>query len=483
MPKLEEDLLKAIDEGDTIKVSECLKQGPNISDLVGSGHSILGRAAQMGRIEIIRELLQYNENTSKNKKCNVNSADCYARTALHYAAEQGKMEIVKLLLKIGSLIDVSDSDGVIPLHLAVKGGHEECVETLVQTGSQVNRKTREKLSALHIASSRGYANIVKILLKHGAKIEALDASERTPLLVAVIRGNHEVGQVLISQGAKVNIEEIHGYTPLAEAIWQNDVILVKMLLQAGAKLTKSHYLLHHCVISRKFELVNLLLRNGCLVNIRDESGNAPLHIAVSAAEFPIVELLINYGAYVNFPNLIQGTTPLHEAVNGIPDWDHVKFTNILRLLIQHNCRLDAESVTTGDTPLYRAIMADKFNIASSLIRHGADANRGHVFSCNIDNLQVAQRKGNFILVRLLVYSGFDVRNTHWLEIFPSNVPYNYSSDSIKGWLIYVKKNPLRLTDLCRKTVRQKLGNRVYPVVRTLLIPEKIKRFLLLEEID
>lgn len=86
-----------------------------------------------------------------------------------------------------------------------------------------------------------------------------------------------------------------GYTPLAEAIWHKDEGMVQMLLEAGAKVTKSHFLLHCCVMYRNYHLVELLLKSGCLINLRDDNGDTPLHIAARTGELDIIDILLRHG--------------------------------------------------------------------------------------------------------------------------------------------------------------------------------------------
>ncbi|XP_013781256.1 ankyrin-1-like isoform X2 [Limulus polyphemus] len=568
---LEEDLYEAVNRQDLEGLKQLLRQGANVNNLVHSGRTILGRAVQLGNIEVIQTLInaeeylpeeeevnmdEQNEDefldteffawdedplsfsctesytvevkndlspsnsgslsvngnfsnpscndhwpippkpteralglfqtlrkyTSHRRSCDVNLPDFYDRMPVHYASELGNPEVLAMLLKAGCRVNVSDSESVTPLHLAVCRGHEEVTEMLLKAGSRVNSKTSDKSTALHVAASRGFPTIVDMLLNSGAKIDVLDSSDRTPLFLAVNRANHDVVRLLVKRGARVNVEEIHGYTPLAEAVWYKDVELVDILLKGGAKVIGHHHLLHYCVMHRCPRLTRLLLQAGSFVNSRDDSGDTPLHLAVRASQVEIIEDLLAYGGDVKLTSGLSGQTLIHEAVDGIRSQEFDTFRVILHLLMRRGSKLNVESFTPGDTPLYRAILLDKFRFAEELIRCGSDVNMGNVYSCNIDNLCLARRKNHFHTVRLLVFAGFHLWQTPWLEILPPTMPHSYPINTIKKWLIYMKSNPMNLSDLSRIVVRRRLGENLVCKINHLLLPERIKRYLLLEDV-
>ena len=65
-------------------------------------------------------------------------------TALHYAASNGKTEILKLLLSNGADVNAKNRDGnITPLFLANLEGHTEIIELLKKNGG----KTREELGS------------------------------------------------------------------------------------------------------------------------------------------------------------------------------------------------------------------------------------------------------------------------------------------------------------------------------------------------
>ncbi|KAG4106643.1 ankyrin repeat-containing domain protein, partial [Neocallimastix lanati (nom. inval.)] len=66
---------------------------------------------------------------------NIYYIDINGRVALHYACEKGNIEIVKLLLKKGSPINIYDNNFFTPLYLASFNGFYEIAELLLENGA------------------------------------------------------------------------------------------------------------------------------------------------------------------------------------------------------------------------------------------------------------------------------------------------------------------------------------------------------------
>lgn len=401
---------------------------------------------------------------------------------LFAAVSRGDANCVNCLLAQGCRLDIGDSDNLTPLHLAAARDYYKVVKMLLDAGVEVNRKTSDKTSALHIAASRGFIDTVKVLLGGGANIDSLDASDRTPLLLAVSRGHEDVVELLIKHGAKVNIEEIHGYTPLCEAVWQKAVPLVQMLLGAGAKITQSHYLLHYAIMHRHTEMAELLVKAGSIVNLRDDNGDSPLIAAARTGVCQLAELLLRNGAAVNYPNALTGSMPLHEAVEFTRDSKYSNFESMFHILRSYGAILNVQTCTGGDTPLFRAILLQKDRAASLLIRHGTDVNLCDVEACVVDNLCLARKRNNFHLAQMIVYAGFDLQRCT-PDLQPPSKSASLSLDNLRDWLIYMKFNPMRLTELCRLVIRTQLGERVYEKITSSYLPLTLKKYVLLEDVD
>ena len=76
---------------------------------------------------------KYLHHDGLSNECN----DCFSkkfdfnfRTALHFAAEEGKLEVTKFLVDFGANVNATDNDGKTPYDLAVQGREEEVAEYL-----------------------------------------------------------------------------------------------------------------------------------------------------------------------------------------------------------------------------------------------------------------------------------------------------------------------------------------------------------------
>ena len=120
-----------------------IDEGANV-DWKKDGKNLLSSAVKRRNIEYATFFI--------NKGANV----MYARrkskkTPLHDAAENGSLDIAKLLINEGSEVDLEDKDGRTPLHYAAgMGGDQsfEIVRLLIEAGANVNKKNNDGETAL-----------------------------------------------------------------------------------------------------------------------------------------------------------------------------------------------------------------------------------------------------------------------------------------------------------------------------------------------
>ena len=67
----------------------------------------------------------------------MSGVDYDRRTPLHLAASEGKLEVVRHLLRCGASVHARDRAGATPLHCAVQFQRTDCIRCLVECGAHL----------------------------------------------------------------------------------------------------------------------------------------------------------------------------------------------------------------------------------------------------------------------------------------------------------------------------------------------------------
>ncbi|GEM_PF-2968818 len=133
--------------------------------------------AEQGQLNKINALLKLGEKADTTNSCHW--------TALMKAAQYGHLDIVKSLLKHGALIDQTDKGGYSALLLAASRNHDDIVSYLIEQGADINLQEKTMgWSALIWATKLNYQRTVKALLEHHADTQLTDWQHNTALMWA-----------------------------------------------------------------------------------------------------------------------------------------------------------------------------------------------------------------------------------------------------------------------------------------------------------
>nr|XP_015208428.1 PREDICTED: ankyrin repeat domain-containing protein 6 [Lepisosteus oculatus]XP_015208437.1 PREDICTED: ankyrin repeat domain-containing protein 6 [Lepisosteus oculatus]XP_015208444.1 PREDICTED: ankyrin repeat domain-containing protein 6 [Lepisosteus oculatus]XP_015208450.1 PREDICTED: ankyrin repeat domain-containing protein 6 [Lepisosteus oculatus]XP_015208457.1 PREDICTED: ankyrin repeat domain-containing protein 6 [Lepisosteus oculatus] len=222
-------------------------------------------------------------------------------------------------------------------------------------------------------------------------------SER--LLVAAYKGQADDVVQLINRGAKVAVTK-YGRTPLHLASYKGHVEVVRILLKAGCDLDiqddGDQTALHRAAVVGNTDIISALIQEGCALDRQDKDGNTGLHEVSWHGFSQSVKLLVKAGANIHAKNK-AGNTALHLACqNGHaqscrllllggsrPDsknnagdtslhvaarYNHVA---IIRILLSAFCSVNDKN-QAGDTPLHLAACLNHKKTVRHLLEAGAD---------------------------------------------------------------------------------------------------------------
>lgn len=153
-------------------------------------------------------------------------------TALTLACCGGFLEVADFLYKAGADIELGAST---PLMEASQEGHLDLVRYLLKMGAFVNAVTTTGDTALTYACENGHTDVAELLLMANAELEHESEGGRTPLMKAARSGHLSTVEFLLEKGADVNrTTSNNDHTPLSLACGSGHQGVVDVLLQNGA---------------------------------------------------------------------------------------------------------------------------------------------------------------------------------------------------------------------------------------------------------
>ena len=355
-----------------------------------------------------------------DKGADINFTDKQGATALHYAALQGSVDLVKVLLSMGinpniqTEITAFRRGGETALHYVahlmppLSRNYKEIFRLLLSHGADPTIKNGRGYTALFFVASDNALiapEIIDSLVSYGADPNTKNEKGWTPLFYAK---NPRNAKALLSNGADVNIQdEKTGRTvlhnTLRAAYQKNDPFgrrdhpeIAKVLLpyaDVNIQDNKGRTVLHESAIMGDWEIFNFILSKTLDIDIKSNNQVTALFEASANGQPKIVKLLRSEGADIRVKSL-SGLTTLHMA-------SRRGYIEIVRFLLSEGADINDNDNIFKRTPLHEAVRNGHLDIVELLINEGADTLILDKFGQT--PAQVAINKGyTDILARLIV---------------------------------------------------------------------------------
>ncbi|XP_031411290.1 ankyrin repeat domain-containing protein 27 isoform X2 [Meleagris gallopavo] len=349
----------------------------------------------------------------------VNATDYHGSTPLHLACQKGYQNVTLLLLHYKANTDGQDNNGNTPLHLACTYGHEDCVKALVYYdvhSCRLDIGNEKGDTPLHIAARWGYQGIIEVLLQNGANPNTQNRMKETSLqcalnskILSLMELNYltfERGQSasesphrspqhstetfsrgssvssLSSASIDVRQDEVKNsykeVEKLLRAVADGDLEMVRYLLEwteedlededDAVSTLKPEFCHPLCQCSKcgpaqkKFARVPA---NGLGVNMSNQDGFTPLHMAALHGHSDLVSLLLKHGASISAKNA-EHAAPLHLACQK-------GHSQVVECLMNYNAKQNKKDAY-GNTPLIYACLNGHYETTALLLQRGASVN-------------------------------------------------------------------------------------------------------------
>ena len=188
MPSTQDQLLAAIEAGDTDRVATIVAGDPSAStarDEHGVSALLLARyRSDHAMVDALRE--------------HVRDLDVFE------AAAFGDVDrLTRLRADDPAVVHARSGDGFTPLHLAAFFGQTEAVRFLLERGAEVDASGAGWMTgtALHSAASGRHADVIALLLGAGADPNARQSGGWTPLHAATANDDETSVRLLLEAGA------------------------------------------------------------------------------------------------------------------------------------------------------------------------------------------------------------------------------------------------------------------------------------------
>eukprot|EP00071_Canis_lupus_P029522 XP_022263079.1 ankyrin repeat domain-containing protein 27 [Canis lupus familiaris] len=334
------------------------------------------------------------------------SRDDRGHTPLHVAALCGQASLIDFLVSRGAGVNATDYHGSAPLHLACQKGYQSvtvspaplqpraglggaCLSPWHLPWAPWTQTTHWHFGdggSLGISHAPFLSQILSIMEAHHLPLERRRKSSEVPVQppqrpadsISQASSTSSFSSVLASSRQEEPKKDYREVEKLLRAVADGDLEMVRYLLEwteedldeledaaAVGDVDFCHPLCQcpRCAPAQK--KLAKIPASGLGVNVTNQDGTSPLHVAALHGRADLIPLLLKHGANAGARNVNQAV-PLHLACQK----GHFQ---VVRCLLDSKAKPNKKDIS-GNTPLIYACSNGYHEVAALLLQHGASIN-------------------------------------------------------------------------------------------------------------
>lgn len=222
----------------------------------------------------------------------------YGFTPLQNAIKLGLQDVALMLIDKGADVHrLHHNTDWCPFEGAIMNRLPKVLKALLDKGVDANKVLSDGNPAIFTAICKQYADILKILIEGKADPNILNKDGESAIFVTSRYGKWQLCQILIEGGANMDLQcpSAGNQTPLIIATANEHSQVVKLLLKNGCNLNiqddDQWTALWHAYSNSDEDMMNLLLKSGANKEIPDADGHTLLEDAKENEDDSVMELL------------------------------------------------------------------------------------------------------------------------------------------------------------------------------------------------